>query len=260
MGRVHSMFKKGFNVKFGDSLIYITSNKYPLSALGVNITEEKLRKILSSIKISDVVTKKEEKLLFYTINEIIDIDYKFIERIDLSFPKVKCKITDIKKSELYNALASIDFEEIIGIELDKNTLKYVDLLVNSDKKDLDTNKLIINFFVGRGKGLTPSGDDILIGFTAALIIFEKYKEWIFSLKQEVTTGKTTIISSSYLSSLLEGYVSEDFIELIKSLDYKKSILIEEAIEKVKAFGHTSGCDTLFGFILGLKFLINNLKN
>lgn len=260
MGKVHSIFTKGFNVKFGDSLIYITSSKYSISSLGINISEEKFEKILTSIKVSDIVTRKDEKLIFYTINEIIYIDYKFMELVDLSLPKVKCKIADIEDLYLYKTLDSIDFEKVIGIELDKRTLEYVHLLINSDKNNLSVNKLIISFFIGRGRGLTPSGDDILIGFTTVLMIFGKSKEWITSLKEEVRCEKTTIVSISYINSLLDGYVSEYFMELIKSLDYKKPILVDEAIEKVKNFGNTSGFDTLFGFILGLRFLKNNYIN
>ena len=260
MGKVHSIFNKGFNVKFGELLIYITSNKYSISPLGINISEEKFESILNSIKVSDIVTRKEEKLYFYTINEIISINYKFMEQVDLSLPKVECKIKDIKNSYLYNALDRMDFEKLIGLELDERTLKHMELLVNSDKKNSDINKLIINFFIGRGKGLTPSGDDILLGFTAVLMIFGKAKDWITSLREQITYEKTTIVSITYINSLLEGYVSEDFKELIKSLDYKESTLIDKCIGKVKSFGNTSGSDTLFGFTLGLKFLKNNYIN
>ena len=128
------------------------------------------------------------------------------------------------------------------------------MLLNSNKHNLDINSRIISFFSGRGKGLTPSGDDILIGFTLALMTFYKYDNWISALEEGITKNPTTMISAAYLRALLEGYTSEDFIQLVKLIDEEHIDVIEETIKKVQSFGHTSGNDTLFGFSIGLRFL------
>jgi hypothetical protein len=255
-GRVHSKFKNGLNVQFSDSLIYISCIGTPLSAFGLNIEEQKLKQILDAANIGDVVVNKDDKLLFYTISQIISIPYKNIEQVDLKLPKIQCNNSDVSDTKLYHSLTSMKLEKSIGIELDGATGEYIELLLNSDKNNLNINSTIINFFSGRGKGLTPSGDDILIGFTLALMMFGNYESWIRVLKTEITENTTTMISVAYLRALTVGFTSEYFIQLVKLIDEEDIDVIEETIKKVKSIGHTSGNDTLFGFSLGLKFLTN----
>lgn len=256
VGKVHSKFNIGLNVQFDDALIYVGGGGSPLSSFGLNIEEEKLNAILTSVRIDDMVVNKDDKLIFYSVDGTINIYYKEIEEVDLTLPKIKCSINEIPNTGLYNYLENIEFEKCIGINLDEETSKHVDLLLNSDKADWNINVRIIRFFVGRGKGLTPSGDDILIGFTLALMMFGKFNRWRNALEAEVTRDRTTMISVAYLSALLEGYASESFIRLVKLIDGVEREKIERTIKEVQSFGHTSGNDTLFGLLLGLKFLRN----
>lgn len=256
VGKVHSKFNNGFNVQFGEHLIYISSIKASLSAFGLNIKEEVLRQLLYSVNIQDIVISKGDKLLFYSNFEIITVDYTNIEVINLTLPKINCCIDNIANTKLYRYLKRINFQEIIGIDIDDVTCKYLDLLLSSDKDNFMINSKIIRYFTGRGKGLTPSGDDILTGFTLALMMFGKFNNWTRAIQSEVTTKTTTIISTAYLNALLEGYASEQFIQLIMLIDEDTIDTIYKVVNKVQSYGHTSGNDTLFGFFLGLKFLIN----
>ena len=256
-GKVHSKFKNGLNVQFGNSLLYISCTGAPLSAFGLNIEEENLRMLLDSARIDDIVVNKGERLIFYSMHETINIDYKNAGQVDLRLPIIKCSSRGITNTKLYNFLAGIEFEKLIGIDLDERACRYIDLLLNSNKSDLKVNSDIIRFFTGRGKGLTPSGDDILLGFTLALTMFGKFDSWTTALEAGVTGNRTTMISVAYLSALLQGYASEHFIRLIKLIDDGDMDVIEEKVKEVQSFGHTSGNDALFGFFLGMKYLANH---
>lgn len=259
LGKVHSKFNNGLNIQIHDSLIYIGRLGTPLAAFGLNIADEKLKHLLNSVRIGDLVVNKGDKLIFYSGYGAITICYKDLEEIDLKVPELKCSVKEIAHSRLYKYLETIEFEKYIGIDLDEKTGKYLELLLHSDKADRNVNSMIISFFAGRGKGLTPSGDDILIGFTLALMLFGQFNIWKKVLAMEVTGDKTTLVSVAYLSALLAGYASEYFIRLAKLIDDAKREAIEKTINEVRSFGHTSGNDTLFGFFLGLKFLINQGK-
>ena len=257
VGKVHSKFNKGLNIQVDDTLIYIGDTGTPLSVFGLTIEEEQIKEILNSVRIHDIVIKKDDKLIFYSIDGTIRIDYKELEVVDLKLPKIKSGIGEIRDTRLYQYLETIEFEKVIGIDIDEKTSKHMDLLLNSDKADAFINGKIISFFAGRGKGLTPSGDDILIGFTLALMMFGKFNSWRKDLEANVTSEKTTMISVAYVSALLQGYASESFIRLVKLIDDIKMENIEKTIKEIQSFGHTSGNDTLFGFLLGLKFLTNH---
>jgi len=252
VGKVHSKFNSGLNVQIDDALLYVGCSGTPLSAFGLNIEEEKLKAILNSVRIDDIVVNKGDKLNFYSIDGTITIYYKELEEMDLTLPQIKCRINEIFDTRLYQYLKTIEFEKVIGINLDERTSKHVDLLLNSDKTDWNLNVIIIRFFIGRGKGLTPSGDDILIGFTLALMMFGKFNSWRKALEGEATRDRTTMISVAYLTALLQGYASEYFIRLVKLIDTVEMNEIEKTIKDVQSFGHTSGNDTLFGLFLGLK--------
>lgn len=258
-GTVYSKFKNGFNIKFNDYLVFVSYLGTPLSVLGLNIEKYKLMEVINSINIGDMVINKDENLIIYNKFEIYYLYYRNFTEIDLRIPKINCIINEVPNSNLFSYLESIDFKELIGIDLDNIGLKYIDLLSKVNKSNLDINNKIINYFIGRGKGLTPSGDDILIGFTLALMIFGNYSEWISGLKTSINSNKTTMVSISYFNALFEGYASESFVELVKLIDEDNIFKIEYTVKNVQAFGHTSGNDTLFGFLTGLRFLTKEIR-
>jgi len=261
LGRVHSKFKNGLNVQFDEFLVYLSIIGTPISAFGFNIDKEKLKKILDNIEIDHVVINKDRKLYFYGINEIIIVEYDNVEYVDLRIPKISCQVSEIPYTKLFYQLEKIDFAQNIGIELDDKTSYYIDLLLSSDKSNTKLNLDIINFFTGRGKGLTPSGDDILLGFSLTLAIFNKFDNWMNAIELGINNTSTTLISLSYLKALNKRYVSDYFLELAKLLDQDDEYTIDKIIKKIQSFGHTSGNDTLFGFYIGLKFLtiLTNLE-
>jgi hypothetical protein len=256
VGKVHSKFNQGLNLQFEDVLIYVGCIGTPLSAFGMNLEQKKLKHILNSVKIDDMVVNKGNQFIFYSFDEIIKIYDTDLEEIDLKIPKIKCQIAEITDSALYQYLKNIEFEKSIGIDLDERSSRHLELLLKSDKMDSNLNLRIINFFAGRGKGLTPSGDDILLGFTLGLSLFGSFEVWRETLAATVTKESTTLISVAYLTALLHGYASEPCIRLVKLLDGTEVAQIEKTVEQVRSIGHTSGMDTLFGFLLGLKFLIH----
>ena len=260
LGKIHSKFKNGFNIQFENELVYISYVGSPLSAFGINIRKDKFIKILEEIRIDDNVTYKNNNLIIYTLNEIIYLNLEQLEDIDLKIPKIKSDIKNIEETYLYKILDKYIFEDYIGIDLGIKTKTNIELFTTKDKNNNFYNSKIINFFVGRGKGLTPSGDDILTGFTMGLMTFNNngiFDKWIKDINLIVTKDKTTLVSVAYLKALTKGYVSETFLELILSIDKNSEKLICEILDRVKSYGHTSGYDTLFGFYLSLKYLINN---
>lgn len=259
VGKVHSKFNNGLNVHIADYLIFIGRSGTPLSAFGLKIADEKLQQLLNCVSVGDLVVSKQSKFIFYSDSGVITICYEELAEIDVRLPRVTCSVKAIPDSLLYQSLAVIEFEQFIGLELNEKTVKYVELLVHADKEKWYVNSKIINFFTGRGQGLTPSGDDILLGFTLALMLFGQFNAWKKALAMEVTDDKTTLIGVAYLRALLAGYASEQFIRLVKLMDSTERHAIAAAIDEARSFGHTSGNDTLFGFFLGLQYLIKQGK-
>lgn len=109
---------------------------------------------------------------------------------------------------------------------------------------------------GLGSGLTPSGDDVLVGALICLSVLPG--DGLRALREAIlaaTQGRTTRISEAYLAAAARGEAGEAWHDLVRSLKESEKTTIEPAIRRVLAFGETSGADMLAGFVLTGRALI-----
>ena len=131
---------------------------------------------------------------------------------------------------------------------------------------LQTNNIeeIINLascLVGAGPGLTPSGDDFLIGFLIGAQQVFQNKEKIKCINflgnyLSNQAGNSVDISCAYMKHAASGYAAKPLKELTKLIITKgEKIKIINTIGVVLSFGSSSGADLVFGLLCGL-----SLKN
>jgi hypothetical protein len=114
--------------------------------------------------------------------------------------------------------------------------------------------------LGYGKGLTPDGDDYLVGYLAALSPWQLTPELLAHqnrmqqlIKQHLP--HTTDISRHYLSRALEGHFSQPVCTLQeKIISSTQNATIIDAAEQIMQFGASSGVDCLAGMLHGLRSL------
>lgn len=118
--------------------------------------------------------------------------------------------------------------------------------------------------IGYGQGLTPDGDDYLLGYMAAL--------WPWRQLPAITThdctlrsliasqlSRTNDISRHYLARALEGHFSAPICQLMSALNATTSSeRLESAAREVMQFGASSGVDCLAGILHGLRTLQSSL--
>jgi hypothetical protein len=110
--------------------------------------------------------------------------------------------------------------------------------------------------IGLGPGLTPSGDDFLIGFLAGMRIGppDAVREaFIARFSAEVIhlSIHTNDISRALLLDAARGDTPECIIALVDSIRAGQPESIYAAAGSLLATGSTSGADTLFGFLSAL---------
>ncbi|GEM03149.1 hypothetical protein HMI01_01370 [Halolactibacillus miurensis] len=250
-GRVHSLFKRGINIEFDDTHLFLSAASEPLSAFGINIAPDKLADVKAVVRVGDLVVKKQHALVIYGEAAIIAIHYNDLSVMDLSFPTVICQKKAIQETVLYQMLEQSKLTEQIGLELNDTAVEHIEQLINLPKQNKQTQLALIDYFLGRGLGLTPSGDDLLMGYTMAVMAFQVSQDWLDCLAYKVSENKTTYISIAYFHALLHDHLSENFVALVKLLDTNNREVIETVIKEIQQYGHTSGYDTLYGFWLGL---------
>jgi hypothetical protein len=105
---------------------------------------------------------------------------------------------------------------------------------------------------GLGAGLTPAGDDYLVGLMAGLRVWpglcEVSSEAACRSILEAAEGRTTLLSRAFLRSAKEGLFGESWHELLAGLAGGEAIRIRQAVRRILSVGATSGGDALAGFL------------
>jgi len=117
---------------------------------------------------------------------------------------------------------------------------------------------VLTRLIGLGTGLTPSGDDFLVGYLAGLwcTILDSVdrKQYVSKLGQAVSniSWQTNDISRTYLYHAAQGQVSSRLEALARAISRGESTeqLLPVAVSAMQS-GHTSGMDTVTGLLLGL---------
>ena len=138
------------------------------------------------------------------------------------------------------------------------------LIQSVPEEDLKVFNVAWESLLGLGPGLTPAGDDFLVGFLAAHKLFSSSFGKIledYDLKRklrEKAMVSTVPIAFQFLSYALEGVFSETIYLVLRNItshDQLKDLYLGEGnthqIEHFLSWGHSSGTDTMTGIIFGL---------
>jgi Protein of unknown function (DUF2877) len=113
--------------------------------------------------------------------------------------------------------------------------------------------------IGLGRGLTPSGDDFLVGALALLDALAERKAfgWLACGLTHASPALTSPLSHCLLRAAAAGYVGEKLYQAVSSVIAGK---VDSAITAVRKIGHSSGWDMLTGIATTLKiFAIARLE-
>lgn len=109
--------------------------------------------------------------------------------------------------------------------------------------------------IGLGPGLTPSGDDFLVGLFAVLNIDGSPCHAMRSVCPDIIAGAelaTNAISLAALTEAARGRVRESIVTLMTQLLYGTRESLIPALDRVLAIGSTSGTDIVAGIVSGFE--------
>jgi len=121
--------------------------------------------------------------------------------------------------------------------------------------------------VGLGVGLTPSGDDALVGALASLDLVSECSPDARLLRQALVKAlpvplepRTTRLSAQMLRAAADCLYAEPVLALLDALASKDAspASVERAAEALSRLGHRSGRDTLLGIAAALSRAIPHL--
>jgi hypothetical protein len=130
------------------------------------------------------------------------------------------------------------------------------------KQDADRLHQGLDGLVGLGMGLTPSGDDLLLGLTGTFSLVSKRVGGpvMDSILEDIRTyvaqirGRTTFVSGNLLAYACSGRIASPILDVIRALLYEEA---PAALVKAKMLlrqGESSGSEVLVGVLLALSLL------
>ena len=115
---------------------------------------------------------------------------------------------------------------------------------------------LVQGLVGLGEGLTPSGDDCLVGLLAVLHVTSYLPSLCApavrtQLCQCVRLG-TSQLSGEFVRCALEGHFAEPVVRLMRALCTPDTGVWQTHATELAAIGHSSGVDAMVGIVLGCR--------
>jgi len=279
-GEVHSVFERTFNILLGDELVGIARSDVARSPINL-ITDIQPNESMSSLGIvrGMRVSKTENRL---SVDGALEISLEGAEiwqpktcaKGRSTFEHAKKNLKTLEKFVASNGrreglgelLSHIDEIAIgkISPTSDFNDIAKVVLpsLMNLFKaigsENIDGIKKNSRNIVGLGPGLSPSGDDALMGLMVALWWsanslggdierVKKINEAIIS-----NANKTTLLSQQLLRHAARGETNEAVETLLDGIFVGGPEDIGISAQRVLDIGETSGTDMMAGILLGLR--------
>lgn len=204
-------------------------------------------------------------------NEVCFLDYLNIESpvsissTQLTPGNLNIHLTDAKlwdpcpDWDMLNASRNQIFDQLKQVPL-TNYLKHSDLLILQSlisnlpsalaNADISSAQNISSKLAGLGPGLTPSGDDFLMGAIYAAWIIHPHKT-ASAIAQEIAdtaSPLTTSLSAAWLRAAGRGEAGIVWHEFLNALLSNGPSRIQETLKNILAVGETSGADALAGFL------------
>jgi hypothetical protein len=276
-GVVHSVFDHAMNILLsGNYFLTVLSDKYLSVPFGISLDLEEGFSFRNWTEPGEIVWVNKNRI--WLKSKIFDLTSGFqphiincsIKPCDIN--KFNPEVTELIHSwvtesfyrggfyELYDSLFFSVFDEVCSSN-DPVSIYAHRLLKTLKKNFLDENGReaaeTLNEFVGLGTGLTPSGDDFILGFLAFFHFLKKplfRSNIIGDIRKKLMnsiSGRTTMISEVYLNYGLNGQFSEILTEFIQSLFITDAAELRKKTFKLLSVGSTSGMDMIAGCLFAI---------
>ena len=120
--------------------------------------------------------------------------------------------------------------------IEKNLTKLLSGIVTEDVTAVQRGAYGL---AGRGRGLTPTGDDVLMGVLYGLWVWQPRRAWL-DLIAATAVPRTTTLSANFLRAAAAGEATFHWHELVNGRAH--------APAQIQAIGHSSGVEAWAGFM------------
>ncbi|MCO5227980.1 MAG: DUF2877 domain-containing protein [Thermomicrobiales bacterium] len=246
-GRVHSIFRQSFNIDVDGLLLNVGQHRQRLSPLGMALEPSSFGSLWQDVAVGDLVRWSARKFAIYpTRGAAVAVPWERMVPIDHSVPSGGMAPEVLP--ELAVSIRKLDLDARIGLALDDEMRRVVANLTQHEATEAE-RRSAISWLLGRGRGLTPSGDDIVAGY--AFVLWMCGIAILDARLREDARQKTTATSATLLHMLSFGETGQALFDVWRAVSEEGSPHLDRALVRVLEIGHTSGSDTVFGIGMGV---------
>lgn len=254
-GKVHSVFHKAVNIVDVHGTVYtilsIDMDRGPMS-MTVDVSDF----LLHGIRSEEPVKTLDGRLW------VGDKSMDFLEAEPYGLTLPRFSMTPLLKENVLKCRDFLKRNESIEVspyyqEMDRMIAERISGLKRAVvHEDMDSALAAGRSLLGLGQGLTPSGDDILLGFFAVIRMKDSPLGVFQELPHRMLIGaeeQTNILSLFGLIRGASGLVREKISGFMDALIYKENI--EKELHMILSIGHTSGRDITEGILSIIETII-----
>lgn len=273
LGRIHSIYERAVNIISDDKeqLLSVALQETVQAPMMIKMCAAGLEDLKNSVQIGSNVFKCGKGAI-KTGNITIDYSKAEIWSKKISGQTSDCKINEKNLMKISDFLlkngrdsgllsawrsylegSALPAEDNVYAKFFLDRLHEVSSAVD-EKNEVNFIKAIYRLS-GFGIGLTPSGDDFILGLLSSFMYYGlNFHEvlvkdgWIYKLKK-----LTTAVSYFMLKNCIYGYVNDGLIRLLEYGDDDSGI--ESVMNEVLNIGSTSGTDMIIGVIFARRQLL-----
>ncbi len=212
----------------------------------------------SNLHLGEITLNTTDTPLWQARYDISEINISFLKELVSS--SILAKIKDFSTP---NSLFSI-FDPSVNLRtLDQFNVNRINSRIFSNAKtngkilcdgilDNDLEKIQVGTkgLAGLGGGLTPAGDDFLLGIIFSNFLLYGVSESLIINREILRTASplTTTLSRSWLIAAVKGEFDMKWHDLLEALSDQNIDNILIILKTISTHGHTSGSDAIAGFI------------
>ncbi|MBW6515448.1 MAG: DUF2877 domain-containing protein [Candidatus Cloacimonetes bacterium] len=251
--QIHSIFDRNINFLYNDLIVSLSNIKSYEGVLRLVIPNLELHKIKAIEHYPGKIIINGNEIFNYIEENIYD---PFLPQMYLRSNSISSDLTDLKakylaKDKQYTLAYLLNKDNVPIPERSSYDSEFMKQMNRAFRALKDGNyPLAVQGFKGRGYGLTPSGDDFLIGYLIGLS-FREYlgDRAVTDLKQEIyrlALGSNPLVNT-FLFEAVNGYCNSYWKSFLTKLIRGTGDVVVD-FEAILSEGETSGYDMMAGFL------------
>lgn len=257
---VHSTFDKTFNLtnlKQPEMLALMATGEKIVPG-GIYLSQKDFREIQHALPKVESIKSTENQLLIETVGADWEITISPKEQTILSVKGIKSGQAEKLLAAAQNISAVTGFSYPLASFCEPQNNPYFQMMQEFNQGN-ELQK-VVDYLIGRGRGLTPAGDDFLLGWLFVEGLDDQSTTLAKAIYNRVTNNQfTTDVSRNFLTRAINGEFSQPLLAVADFLtETENTYDLAELIQAVVDYGSTSGLDTLAGILSGL-LLIRGVK-